>query len=121
MSEDAIDASAIHAVLDKERRSRDMSWRQVAREAGVSPSTLSRMAQGHTPAAEGLVRLADWAGFSVDELLGRSADRLAADVSPPTAISSYLRTRKELDPEGVEAIEAIVQAAYEKLQKDQGA
>lgn len=114
-----IDAVAIYAALDQERRVRkDMSWRQVASEAEISPSTLSRLAQGHPPGIDGLVRLADWAGCSLDELVGRGSNRISKDLAPPTAISSYLRTRKELSPQGVEALEAIVQAAYEKLRND---
>jgi transcriptional regulator with XRE-family HTH domain len=111
-----VDAAAIYAALDQERRARgNMSWRQVAHEAEVSPSTLSRMAQGYPPALDGLVRLADWAGMTLDELVGRASERIADDVSPPTAIASYLRTRKDLSPQAVEALEAIVQAAYDKL------
>lgn len=114
-----IDVDAIYAALDQERRSRnDMSWRQVAAEADVSPSTLSRMAQGHAPSLEGLVKLADWAGCSVDDLVGRGSQRFARDVAPPTAISSYLRTRKELSPKGVAALEAIIQAAYDSLRSE---
>lgn len=114
----SINGGAIWAVLDQERQARGLSWRQVAAEADVSPSTLSRIAQGHTPTIEGLVRLADWAGSTVDELIGRGGHQLTSEQTPPAAISSYLRTRKELDARGVEALEAIIQAAYEKLRSD---
>lgn len=113
---ESVDPAAIYATLDHERQSRDISWRELARQAGVSPSTLSRMAQGRPPSVEGLVQLADWAGCSLDELVGRSS-RMENEMAAPTAIASYLRSRKELTPEGVEALEAIVQAAYEKLPK----
>lgn len=115
-STERVDPAAIYATLDHERQARGISWRELARQAGVSASTLSRMAQGSPPSVDGLVQLADWAGCSLDELVGR-ANRMEADVAAPTAIASYLRSRKELTPEGVEALEAIVQAAYEKLPK----
>ncbi|MEX2374687.1 MAG: helix-turn-helix transcriptional regulator [Dehalococcoidia bacterium] len=119
MSEEALlNVAAIYAALDQERQARSMSWRQVATEAGVSPSTLSRMAQGHAPALEGLIKLADWTGYSLDELVGRGASRISADLAPPAAISSYLRSRKELTPQGLAALEAIIGAAYEKLRTD---
>ena len=113
--EAAGNVAAIYAALDQERQAREMSWRQVAKDAGVSPSTLSRMGQGHAPALESLIRLANWAGTSLDELVGRRSERLDETQSPPTAIASYLRTRKELSREGIEALEAIVQVAYDRL------
>lgn len=116
-----LDVAAIYAALDQERQSRGMSWRQVAAEAGLSPSTLSRMAQGHPPALEGVVKLANWAGCSLDELVGRGSGRISADMAPPAAISSYLRTRKELSAQGLDALEAIIQAAYENLRTDEPA
>jgi len=121
MPEEAlVDVAAIYAALDHERHARNnMSWRQVASEADVSPSTFSRMAQGHPPALESLVKLADWVGCSLDELVGRGSTRISADVAPPAAISSYLRTRKELNPQGLATLEAIIQAAYEKLRSSE--
>lgn len=121
MSDDVgVDGTAIWEIIDRERRSRgDLTWRALASEAGLSPSTLSRLAQGHTPTVDGMVRLADWLGLTVDELLGRKQDRIAGDVAPPTAIASYLRTRKELDETGVEALEAIFAAAYDKLRRQE--
>lgn len=111
----AAHVAAIYAALDQERQARSLSWRQVAKEAGVSPSTLSRMAQGNAPALDGLIRLANWAGTTLDELVGRRSEHISDTQSPPTAIASYLRTRKELNRQGVEALEAIIRAAYDKL------
>jgi transcriptional regulator with XRE-family HTH domain len=116
----AAHVAAIYAALDQERQSRGLSWRQVAKEAGVAPSTLSRMAQGHAPALDGFIRLANWAGATLDELAGRRSERISDAQSPPAAIASYLRTRKELSPQGVEALEAIVRAAYDTLRDPDG-
>ena len=43
-------------------RHRGMSMRQVARETGLSPSTLVRLANGQKPDADGLVSLLAWLG-----------------------------------------------------------
>ncbi len=58
----AFDADALYVALDRVRRQRRVQWRQIAREAGVSPSTLTRIGQGHMIYAEGLVRLMAWLG-----------------------------------------------------------
>lgn len=38
------------------------TWREVAMEAGVSPSTLSRLAKGYRPDVDGLIALLVWSG-----------------------------------------------------------
>lgn len=56
------DPEALYVALDRRRRHDRMLWREIAREAGVSPSTLTRIGQGHAPDAQGLVRLMAWLG-----------------------------------------------------------
>jgi len=49
MPQKLIHVDALIAALDSERRAKNFSWRQLAKEAGVSPSTLTRMQQGKSP------------------------------------------------------------------------
>jgi len=49
MARASIDVAALYAALDAARESRDLSWRQLAREIEVSPSTLSRLGNGLNP------------------------------------------------------------------------
>lgn len=61
-------ASAIHAVI----AARQLSDREVARQAGLSGSTITRtIRQGRSPDVEGFMRLADWAGLSLDAFIVR--------------------------------------------------
>jgi transcriptional regulator with XRE-family HTH domain len=68
-----LDVAALHSALDYVRAHRRMSWKTVADEAGLSPSTLSRLGQGHAPDADGLCALIAWLGplplsrFTVEE------------------------------------------------------
>jgi hypothetical protein len=71
-----LDVRALWLALDDERRRRDVAirdrsgdlilpqdaytWKRVAREAGVSQSTLTRLGKGLRPDADGLVRLLLW-------------------------------------------------------------
>lgn len=57
-----LDPDALYVALDRKRRTKRMSWRDVAAEVGVSPSTLSRIGQDKRPDADGLVRLLLWLG-----------------------------------------------------------
>ena len=45
----SFDAAGFFAALDAQRRSTKKTWKQVAGEAGLSASTLTRLAQGHRP------------------------------------------------------------------------
>jgi transcriptional regulator with XRE-family HTH domain len=56
------DADALYVALDRKRRAQRLYWRDVAAEAGTSPSTFSRIAQLKKPDADTLVRLLLWLG-----------------------------------------------------------
>ena len=43
------DVAALHSALDAQRRSRRLTWKDVATESGVSASTLTRLSQGRQP------------------------------------------------------------------------
>lgn len=58
-----LDVEALYVALDKRRRAAHLRWRDVALEAGVSPSTFSRMGlTGAAPNADGLARMLVWLG-----------------------------------------------------------
>jgi transcriptional regulator with XRE-family HTH domain len=60
------DARALHAALDEQRRARGMSWEQVAREIGVSASTMTRMKQGGRLEVDGMLAMVGWLGRTVE-------------------------------------------------------
>lgn len=123
MTRPGLDIDALHAALDRERQSREMSWRDVARETGVSAATLSRLAQGKRPDVDGFAALVDWLGLSADDFLrpGRPPQLAGtrADSSAPAAISAYLRARRELDPQVVAMLEDIIASAHAHLRTDE--
>ena len=57
MAQSHLDVQALYVTLDSERQQRGLSWRQVAQEAGIGPSTLSRMAQGNRPDVDSFAAL----------------------------------------------------------------
>src|SRR5262245_35803103 len=54
------DVQAFHAALDTRRVDRGLSWSAVARQAGVSVSTIGRMAHADDVEADGMLALARW-------------------------------------------------------------
>lgn len=107
------DATGFYQALDVTRRSKDLSWREVAGATGVSPSTLTRMAQGKRPDVDSLAALAAWSGLSADGFI-RSVGEVA-EAEPLAMISTYLRSDRNLSPEAATALDQIIRAAYDQL------
>ena len=109
------DAGGFYAALDAERLSRQYTWRMVAGEAGVSASTLTRMAQGRRPDVDSLAALVAWSGVSADDFVQAGTDR----TSPGTLamISTYLRSDPHLTPEAADALDEIVKVTYGRMRR----
>lgn len=109
----SFDGVAFFAALDGMREARALNWRQVAHGAGVSPSTLTRLAQGKRPDVDSLAALVDWAGLSADDFVIRVHGETQDE--PLAMISTYLRADKSLDPKVASALEDVLHATYKVL------
>jgi transcriptional regulator with XRE-family HTH domain len=115
MTEARLDVQALYAALDTQRQTREMSWRQVAKEAGVSPSTLTRMTQEKRPDVDSFAALVAWLGVPADRFLGQSAPKQTADTL--TEISVLLRAKRELSEDSAKHLEQIIRSTYVTLKK----
>ena len=113
MSRGSFDAHAFFNSLDSVRSERNVTWKQVAQEAGISPSTLTRLAQGKRPDVDSLASLVDWANLSADDFVIRVHGE--AHEEPMAMISTYLRADRSLSPEASEALESVIRATYKAL------
>lgn len=111
MAKDEIDIRALCASLDAARKARDLSWRQMAGEIGVTPSLLSRLRNGYKPDADGFMTLVRWLGMPAEDFMVDEANKndeeepdLVAELAP------LLRARRDLDPEDVAYLEEVIQA-----------
>lgn len=111
----SFDASAFFSALDAERQARRMTWKQVADEAGISQSTLTRLAQGRRPDVDSLAVLVDWAGLKADDFVVRVHG--VPHAAPLAMISTYLRSDRSLTPEAANALEKVVKVTYEALRQ----
>jgi transcriptional regulator with XRE-family HTH domain len=109
------DGDAFYRALETAVGTRGKTWKQVASETGVSPSTLTRMSQGRRPDAASMAALSAWAGINPSDFV--DAPYKAERTESITQISALLRTDPNLDALSAEAVEAIVKAAYERLKK----
>lgn len=111
----SFDADAFYTALDLERQVRRMTWRDVAHQAGVSPSTLTRMKQGKRPDVDSMAALASWSGLDIDDFVSRQ-ERIESASLPK--ISAMLRGDPNLSPESATAIEEVLRMTYERLRQD---
>lgn len=64
-----LETARLYAVLDAQREARGLSWRQLAAEAGVSASLVSRMGNGHRPDLDGFIALVQWLGMPAETFM----------------------------------------------------
>jgi len=114
--ETTVDVEALYAALDSKRKARETSWREVARELEISPSTFSRMAQGRRPDVDTFATLLRWLGMPAESFMrSRRDEQRAAEQEPVAMVSSYLRSARNIDAADAEALEEIFRAAYKRL------
>jgi transcriptional regulator with XRE-family HTH domain len=107
-----IDLPALFSALDTKREAEGKSWREVAEEIGVAPSTLTRLSQGSRPDGDTFVTLTRWLGLSAERFI--EGDDLPEEQTVEV-IATYLRADKSLKPKTARAIESVLRAAYENL------
>ena len=107
------DFAAFYKALSATVASRDVNWKAVSEQTGVSQSTLSRMSKGRQPDAASLAALSAWAGIN-------PVDFTTAPKKDPEAVakvSQLLRADPDLDENSADALEAIITTAYERLKR----
>ena len=115
---DRFDVAALHAALDSERRSRRLTWKDVAAQSNVSASTLTRLSQRRQPDVNSLAALTAWLGMSADQFMrAETIDQFGA-ASPLAQISSIIHRDPHLNPEGAVALEELIRATYARLRTD---
>ena len=111
------DFEGFYRALDATRTSRNLTWKQVAEQARVHPSTLARMPQGKRPDADGLAALSAWSSLNPADFMTSQSGRRAAPSESLARISQLLRDDKRLSDESAKTLEEIVKAAYAQLAK----
>ncbi len=109
-------AEVFYDALATTVKARQQTWKQVSKETGVSPSTLTRMAQGRRPDAGSLAALSAWAGINPADFVRMHNKPKTSE--PLVAISALLRADSNLRPDAAKALQAIIETAYESLKKE---
>lgn len=123
MATTRIDVAGLYAALDAQRGERKLSWRQLAKEIGVSPSLMSRLANGYRPDADGFATLVRWLNISAESfMIDDDAQPARDEPELVTQLAPLLRARNDLEPEDVTYLEDIIRATVRraKAQRREG-
>jgi transcriptional regulator with XRE-family HTH domain len=115
VSKTKINVPALFAALDGRRKSNGSSWRQLAKEIGVSPSLLSRLGNGNNPDAEGFVTLVRWLKLPAEDFMtteGGATSQEQPDLM--SQLAPLLRARRDLDDADVAYLEEVIQATVRR-------
>lgn len=113
MSRTKIDVPALYGALNAAREARQLSWRALAKEMEVSPSLLSRMANGYRPDADGFATLVRWLRLPAETFMtGDSDDLEQPDLG--AELAPLLRARKDLTEADVTYLEEVIQATVRR-------
>jgi transcriptional regulator with XRE-family HTH domain len=105
------DSQAFFAALNAAREARDLTWKELASQAGVSASTLTRVGQGKRPDVDSFATLVTWAGLKPQDFIGTSS----RDSEPLAEISVLLRRDPHLNDEAAAALDELLKATYKRL------
>ncbi|MFF8868016.1 helix-turn-helix domain-containing protein [Streptomyces sp. NPDC015139] len=116
MAKGHVDVERLYGALDAQRSARGLSWRQLAKELEVSPSLLSRMANGLRPDVDAFATLVQWLAVPAEQFMV-SGEQPAERDEPElvTQLGPLLRARKDLEPEDVAYLETVIQATVRRV------
>ncbi|MEU0572244.1 helix-turn-helix domain-containing protein [Nonomuraea sp. NPDC005983] len=113
-----MNVKALHAALDAARAKEGLSWRQLAKEIGVSASTISRMANGLKPDVTAFAAMTTWLRMPAESFY---VDPMRADEEEPELVASLvplLRARRDLTENDVAYLEEVIAAAARRFRAE---
>lgn len=114
-----VDVQKLYAALDAAREARALSWRQLAHDAGVSPSVLSRLGNGMRPDLEGFLALTKWLSQPTDDFV-LDPNHPAKEPEPEleAQIAPLLRARKDMSKADKDYLMQLIHATVRHIRAD---
>lgn len=119
MPQTQINVPALYAALDAVRESRRMSWRQLAREVEVSPSTFSRLANRQKPDVDAFLALVRWLNVPAERFMTDGDDQDREEPPLMAELAPLLRARRDLNSQDRKYLEELIGAAVRRFAADQ--
>jgi transcriptional regulator with XRE-family HTH domain len=120
MSGLAFDDAAFFEALERHRQEEGLSWRQLGRQLGLSPSTFSRLARGRRPDIDTFLTLLAWLDVPASSFMRGAGTGSDDTVGPDTlgVIASALRSDPAIEADAAGALEQLFRVAYGRLRTE---
>lgn len=115
-----VNVKVLHDALDAARVEAGLSWRQLAKELGVSASTISRMAQGLKPDVSAFVAMTTWLRMPAERfyVTDAAAHDQADEPELVASLTPLLRARRDLSETDVEYLQEVIAAAARRFKAE---
>ncbi|GAB4085936.1 hypothetical protein GCM10028784_25660 [Myceligenerans cantabricum] len=117
MAKTTINTAALYSALDAARQERQMSWRALAGEIGVSPSLLSRLGNGLKPDTDGFATIIAWLRLPAEQFFKRDGNDIVNDAREPdlmAQLAPLLRARKDLSETDINYLQQVIGLTVER-------
>ncbi len=117
MAKTTINTAALYSALDASRQERQLSWRALAGEIGVSPSLLSRLGNGLKPDTDGFATIIAWLRLPAEDFFEHDGQRDDADTREPdlmAQLAPLLRARKDLSETDITYLQQVIRATIQR-------
>lgn len=108
------DATGFYSALERSVRTRQVTWKDVSKDTGVSQTTLTRMGQGRRPDAASMAVLSAWAGINPANYVPKKLHRAPSNNTIEN-VALLFRQDAELSDEAKKQLETIVTSTYMAL------
>jgi transcriptional regulator with XRE-family HTH domain len=118
MAKTTINTALLHSTLNAARQERQLSWRALAREIGVSPSLLSRLGNGLKPDTDGFATIVAWLKLPAEQFFERDRVDSTEDTREPdlmAQLAPLLRARKDLSETDITYLQQVIGATVERV------
>jgi transcriptional regulator with XRE-family HTH domain len=117
----SVDVKALHAALEAARLERGLSGRQLAKDIGVSASTISRMANGLKPDVVAFAAMTTWLRMPAEAFyVVPGTETHAEEPELVASLVPLLRARRDLSEGDVEYLQEVIGAAARRFRMERG-
>lgn len=116
MAKTTINTAALYSALDAARQERQLSWRALAGQIGVSPSLLSRLSNGLKPDTDGFATIIAWLRLPAEDFFDHGRQQSTDDDREPdlmAQLTPLLRARKDLSETDIKYLQQVIGATIE--------
>ena len=116
------DDTTFFETLERRRQAEGLSWRQLGRQLGLSPSTFSRLARGRRPDIETFIKLLAWLDVPAATFMrgGSGTSPQSPGQNTLAVIVGALQSDPAIPKDAAGALEQLLRVAYSRVRTDPG-